>query len=232
MPSSLLETPPAVRRGSRLRRAAGWLTALVVVAVLAVPAIGAVRGLLPSFGNPLTEQTVDRTGPALITALTDLHQYRASRGTFSVVVDLEHDTKYVPSVIKGERTTYVAQGSVDGVVDFARLGSGAVQAAPDHSAVTITLPRPYLSEAVIDPQASRVVGRSRGVVDRLGGVFADSPTSESDVEQLAQRKLDRAAADSDVLDRAEQGTRDMLTGMAHSFGYDQATVVFTQPTAP
>ena len=234
MPTPLLErllpvepTPVPPRRAGM--RVAGVLTAGVLLVAGAGSLLGAARDLLPSFGNPVHQQTVDRTGPALMNALTDLHEYRAARGTFSVVVDLEHDTKYVPSTISGSRTTYVAQGSVDGIVDFATLGAGAVQAAPDRSSVTITLPRPTLGETVLDPSQSRVVGRQRGVLDRIGGAFADSPTSEREVQALAQRKLDGAARDSDVLSRAADSTRAMLTGLARSFGYQNVTVVFTGP---
>ena len=237
MPTPLLDRPlpvdpasrvPAARRRTGLR-IAGVVAAGALVVTGAGSVLGAARDLLPSFGNPVEQVTVDRTGPALMTALTDLHEYRAARGTFTVVVDLEHDTKHLPAVLSGERTTYVAQGSVDGIVDFGGLGSGAVQAAPDRSSVTITLPRPTLGATVLDPAQSRVVSRDRGVLDRIGGAFSDSPTSEREVQALAQRKLDAAARESDVLARSETSTRDMLTGLARSFGYRDVAVVFTGP---
>ncbi len=227
-PLHVVPVPAAHRRPRRGRRTALALAAAAVAGAVAVPVV---RGLdlLPGVEAPFSEQTVDRTGPALLTALTDLSEYRASRGTFQVVVDLEEDRAWVPSLIAGERTTYFATGSVDGVVDMRTLGAGAVQAAPDRSAVTITLPRPTLTPAVVDPAASRVIGRDRGVLDRVAGAFSDSPTSEREVVGVAQRRLDEVAGDSDVLARAEQGTRDMLTGLARSFGYQQVTVVFAGP---
>lgn len=231
--TSLQERPPhvvpATRRPAWHRRTAVRLAGAAAAAAVLVPLAGNGLDLWPQLDPPAAEQTVDRTGPALLTALTDLDEYRASRGTFQVVVDLEKDRKYLPSSIAGERTTYLATGSVDGVVDFSTLGEGAVQAAPDRSAVTITLPRPVLGATVLDPAASRVVNRERGVLDRLGGVFSDSPTSEREVMALAQQRLDEAARSSDVLVRAEQGTRELLTGLARSFGYRDVTVVFTGP---
>jgi hypothetical protein len=239
VPTPLLERPlyvvptAAARPRPWYRRAglrlAGGVAAVALVGAAGGPLLDAARGLLPDVGNPVEQVTVDRTGPALITALTDLHEYRAARGTFSVVVDLERDTKYVPSALSGQRTTYVAQGSVDGIVDFGTLGAGAVQAAPDRSTVTITLPRPVLGQTVLDPAQSRVVARDRGVLDRIGGAFSDSPTSEREVQALAQRKLEEAARSSDVLSRSEESTRAMLTGLARSFGYQDVQVVFTGP---
>ena len=43
---------------------------------------------------------------------------------------------------------------------------------------------------------------------------------------LAEEKIARAAADSDLLRRAEDSTRELLTGLAGSFGYEEVTVRF------
>lgn len=71
-----------------------------------------------------------------------------------------------------------------------------------------------------------MVSRDRGVLDRIGGALSDSPTSERDVALLAEGKLTDAAAASDLLSRAQDNTRDMLTGLARSFGYSDVTVRF------
>ena len=209
----------SIRRGSAL-----WWGAVALLAVLAVVAADRALGLLPGFGNPLAEQVIDRQRPALMLALSDLDDYSAAQGSYQVVVDLERDTPFVPGIVKGERTTYLAMGTVDGVVDFSALGAGAVQI--EGEAVTITLPAPRLGEAAIDLENSRVVSRDRGVLDRIGGALSDSPTSERDVALLAEGKLVDAAAASDLLSRAQDNTRDMLTGLARSFGYSDVTVRF------
>ncbi len=202
-------------------------TAIVVgVALLGVTALGVDRVLdsLPSFGNPLQEQIVDRQRPALQLALTDLSEYRAAQGSYQVVVDREKDVPFVPGVVKGERTTYLAVGTVDGMVDFRGLGEGAVQV--EGQAVTITLPPPRLAPPAVDLEKSRVISRDRGVLDRIGGAFSDSPTSERAVARAAEGKLTSAAAESDLLRRSEDNTRSMLTGLARSFGYSDVTVRF------
>ena len=216
--STSRDLPPR-RRGTALGLGAAGL-----VAVLAV--IGADRALdaLPSWDAPLEEQVVDRSRPALLLALSDLDEFHAAKGEFQVVVDLEKDVRYVPAAVKGERTTYLAVGSVDGMVDFSTLGAGAVQT--EGQSVTITLPRPRLDEPDLDLAESRVLDRDRGVLDRIGGAFDDDPTSERDVALLAEDKLAAAAAESDLLRRTEANTRAMLTGLAGSFGYDDVTVRF------
>ena len=202
-----------------LRVAAGVLVAGLVFA-------GADRalGLIPSFDNPLQERVVETQRPALMTALSDLSDYHAAQGAFQVVVDLEKDTPYVPGFVKGERTTYLANGTVDGVVDFRGLSDAAVQV--QGQSVVITLPPPRLAEPSLDLGSSRVVARDRGLVDRVSGALSDDPTSEREVALLAERRLADAAAQSDVLVRAQDNTRALLTGLAQSFGYADVTVRF------
>jgi hypothetical protein len=210
--------PPARRGGAALLLSAVVLGGLVVVG--ADRALDAVTG----FSAPFEEQVVDRSRPALMLSLADLEDYHAATGTFQVVVDLERDVRYVPAFVKGERTTYLAVGSVDGVVDFSGLSAEAVQT--DGKSVTITLPAPQLDEPRIDLGQSEVLDRDRGVVDRVGGAFSDDPTSEREVALLGEDKLAAAAAESDLLQRARTNTRAMLTGLAESFGYDEVTVRF------
>ncbi len=58
--------------------------------------VGIVSGLL-SF-DPFSTTRVDRTPPALLRQMHDLHQFRAARGTFEVNVDVENDVDLVPVV--------------------------------------------------------------------------------------------------------------------------------------
>jgi Protein of unknown function (DUF4230) len=181
--------------------------------------------LIPGFGNPFATKKVDRTGPAVLKALDDLHQYQAAMGAYQVMVDIEKDAKYIPSFLKGERTLFLAQGSVDAGVDFSALGPGAVTVNPDHS-VTISLPHATLSKPVLDTDASHVVDRDRGLLDRLGSVFSDSPTGEQALYSVAEPKLRAAADASGLIARADQNTTQMLQKLVGSLGFDRVNVVF------
>ena len=218
-------------RHRRGRRGAGVVIGALLAVLVLVPLT---RGLdlLPDVRNPFATEEKDRTGPALQVALRDLADYRAAQGTFQVVVDLERDTPWLPSAISGERTTYVATGTVDGIVDFSQLPEGAVVRSPDGRSATITLPAPRLTTPVVDQSQSRVVARDRGVIDRVGGAFVDNPTSERPAVELAQQRIAKAAAESDILRRSEDNTRAMLTGLARSFGVEQVTVVFEPAPLP
>ncbi|MCU1691751.1 MAG: hypothetical protein JWM64_842 [Frankiales bacterium] len=195
-------------------------------------AVGLVRLSLPSLSNPFSTDTVDRSGPALLTKLSDLARFQAATGSFQVVVDLEKDVDNVPSLVAGERTLFVAQGSVDSYVDFGGIAKDAVAVSGDGRRVDIVLPAAALSEARVDPEQSRVYSRQRGLLDRLGGVFSDDPTSERELYLIAQRKMVLAAGASEMQERAEDNTRSMLTGLLGTLGYSDVHVDFTPEARP
>lgn len=211
-------------------RGPGRRSRLVVPVLLVAGALllaGLLLRSLPGWpGLPFGQEERDRSTPALLTSLSDLEEYHAATGTFQVVVDLERDTGWLPSVLSGERTTFMATGSVDAVVDFTGLTGSAVSTSADGERVTISLPPARLDEADVDLPNSRVLSRDRGVLDRVGGVFSDSPTSERQVAALAEDKLDAAAAESELRERAEDNTRAMLEGLARALGYSEVVVRF------
>jgi len=207
-----------VRRRTRSVYAAGAVTAglLVAAAVMAVQLLG----------NPFATKTVDRSLPPLLVELRDLADYHAAQGQFEVTVDREDDVALLPSVIAGERVQYAALGSVDAVVDFSGLTEAGISMAADGGAVSITLPQPVLGEPVLDLQNSHVMNRDRGVLNRIGGLFSDSPTSEHALQAAAVEKIAVAAEASGLRDRARESTRTMLTAMLGALGFDDVTVTF------
>ena len=219
----------AGRRPARRRRVPLRLVAAGAGLALLVPAGLGIRDWVAGWGNPLEPEIVDRSTAPLLLALDDLSEYHAATADLQVMVDLETDTPWVPSVISGERVHFLATGTADAYVDFEGLDSGAVTLSPDGTSATIVLPAPELSEVRIDPEESRVVDRDRGLVERVGSAFAENPIDDSELYALAERRLAAAAAESDVLDRAEDNTRDMLTTLATSLGVEHVTVDFEEP---
>ena len=217
---------PPPRRRSRVRLVAVILLALVLF--VAVSGLSGLR-LWPSFPNPFATREVDRSQPVLLKAIEDLEVYKAATGNFQVVVDLEESSRGIPLALKGQRTLFVAGGSVDAEVDFSNLKGEAIKVSADGTRVDITLPHARLTPARVDPDQSRVFARKRGLLDRLGSVLSDNPTSERELYQLAQAKMQAAAAQSDLQARAEQNTRAMLQSMLRSLGYRDVTVTFRDP---
>ncbi|HEX5348871.1 MAG TPA: DUF4230 domain-containing protein [Pseudonocardiaceae bacterium] len=217
-------------RPDNRRRIRGKLVAVAVGIVVLVPVGTQLGGYFPHWGNPFAQQVLDHSPAPLLLALQNLSQYHAATGTFEVVLDVEHDTAHVSPLISGERTTFLGRGSVDTTVDFSNVGADRVTVSPDRQSVSISLPAARLASAVVDPAASRVVGRQRGFFNRIASVFESNPTSEQELYQLASAKLTHAAEASDLNRRGEENTRQMLTTLARSFGFTQVTVTFDAPS--
>jgi hypothetical protein len=188
---------------------------------------GWAKGLLPHFGNPFTERTIDRSRPAVLKTIANLHDYHAASGHFEVVVDLEKDTRFIPSFLKGERDLFVAVGAVDAIVDFDQLEDGDIEVSGDRRTATITLPHARLGEVRVDPKRSYVYDRKRGLLDRVGSAFDDDASNERELYILSEEKLRRAAErDANILRRGEQNTRATLQGMLRALGFTTVVVTF------
>jgi hypothetical protein len=231
MPTLLQDRPSLDTFSSARKRRRVPVKLIAAGAVVAGAAVGinAVGDWIAGWGDPTEPRVIDRSPAPLLLALDDLSEYHAATATLRVDIDREIDTPWLPSVISGERVTFQATGTADAYVDFEGLDAGAVALSPDGTSATITLPAPELAEVRIDPEQSRVVDRDRGLVERVGAVFSENPTDDSALYALAEDKLAAAAARSDVLDRAEANTRDMLTTLAQGFGVDRVTVEFEEP---
>ncbi len=183
--------------------------------------------LLPGFGNPFGEKTVDRSGPAVLKSVRNLSEFRAASGHFQVIVDVEKDARILPDVIKGQRILFVAVGSVDAGVDFAGLEDDAVAVSDDRRSVTLELPPARFHEPQLDLERSYVYDRDRGAIDRLQALFGDPPAVEPELYRLAEEKLAAAArSGSGLLPRAERNTRAMLEGLLRSLGFTHVEIRF------
>lgn len=168
----------------------------------------------------------------MLRSIEDIGEYRASTANLQIVVDLAKDTRFIPDLIKGERTVFVAAGTVDAGVDFGQLGPEAVTVNADRTAATITLPPPRLYEPQVDLSRSSLVDRRRGVIDRITSLIGDGP-DEREVLLLSDTKLrEAAAADPRLRDQAEANTRRMLEALLGALGFTDVTVTFAAPEAP
>ena len=207
-----------------IRRSLVHVTVLLVT--LAAVGFGVVMGLKTLRpGNPLREETVDRSSPALLKSLTDLAELHAAEGRYQVLVDVEKDTRYVPSVVKGNRTVYSATGSVDALVDMSAVGPGSLRV--EGTTVHVTLPAIRLAEPALDLAESRVLSRERGVLDRIGSAVGDERNPDRQLLVLAEQKVGRAATDDAQLrQRAEENARTTIASLIRGLGFTDVTVEF------
>jgi hypothetical protein len=224
----------ATRIAGEIRRGlVGTVVGTVVgVVVVLLVALLALAGLARLTHWPFGSEERDRSGPAVLTAMRDLSEYHAAAGQYQVVIDIQQDAKFVPDVIKGKRTIFLAIGSVDAFVDFRKLGDDAVSVSSDRTSVSIALPRAQLSTPNVDPDQSRVLNQDLGVIDRLGNLFSDQPNPQNQqMYKLAAQKLAEAAKQVGLTDRAEVNTKATLEKLMRSLGFTTVSITFVNPGA-
>ncbi|GGY76962.1 hypothetical protein GCM10010363_67460 [Streptomyces omiyaensis] len=200
------------------------MTVVLLVLAVALMVIGQFFRLpgLDVFGTDVK----DRSGPAVLKSVQDLSRYEGAAGTYQVVVDLEHDARFLPDAIRGTRTLYVASGSVSAYVDLGGLGDDAVTVDADRTGATLRLPHARLGTTALDPERSYAVSKQRGLLDRLGDLFSDNPAGEQAVHVLAAQRIGEAARESDLTSRAERNTTAMLERLLGGLGFERVTVVY------
>jgi hypothetical protein len=213
-----------VRVDRRHRMRTSLLAIATIIAV--VVAVSVLRGLnlMPGWLDPFGEETKDRTGPVVLKSIRDLSRYEAATGNFQVVVDLERDAKFLPDAVRGQRTLFVGNGSVDAFVDFSRLSSGGISVNADRTAVTVRLPRARLEQTNLDPEHSYVFATQRGIVNRVGDFLGGDPGDQQQLYTLAAQKIQAAALQSGLRERADQNTKLMLENVLNALGFEQVTV--------
>lgn len=220
----------ATRIAGEIRR--GMVGSVVGVAVVLLVALLALFGLARLTHWPFGSEERDRSGPAVLTAMRDLSEYHAATGQYQVVIDIQQDAKFLPDIIKGKRTIFLAIGSVDSYVDFRKLGDDAVSVSADRKSVSITLPRAQLSKPNVDPDQSRVLNQDLGVIDRLGNLFSDQPNPQNQqMYQVAEQRLADAARQVGLQKRAEDNTKATLDKLMRSLGFTTVDITFVNPAA-
>jgi hypothetical protein len=194
-----------------------------VAAALIVAAVLQIAGLLPRFGT----STIDRSQPAVLQAVRDLSQYHAAAGDYQVVVDVEKDVAWVPSAIAGERTLFVAAGSVDAYIDFSHFAENNMTVNVEQKTVEVKLPGAQLAKPNLNHERSYVYSQERGLLDRLSSLVNEPEQQQFYV--TAEQKIAEAAHKSGLPERAKGNTKSMLTGMFQALGF---TVTFTDGQNP
>jgi hypothetical protein len=205
---------------------ANTMVVAVAMAVMAVCAVVIVVGLVITALDPFGTSTVDRSGPAVLQQVRKLEEFTAAEGSFTQDVDIEQDSNLLPDFLAGERVTALVTGTVRATVDFSRLDDDAVEVSDDGTTIRLTLPEPVLSDADIEESSARIIGRDRGLIDRVDDFFADNPTDDTELYSAAEQKVEAAARESDLVEEARTNTEQWLTTFLGAAGFDRVEITW------
>jgi hypothetical protein len=207
----------------------------VVIGVLIVAMGLATTFVIRALGdaNPfkngfVTQRTIDRSGPAVLKAVSDLGTLQSASGYYEIVIDVQQEVEHVPSFLAGRRVLFVAAGTVDASVNLRDLAAGDVTVNADRSAAAIRLAKPRLSQPQLDVNRSYVYSQERGLIDALHDLVSPSTNDEKQLYQRASQRLTQAAqANNELVNRAEANTRTTLQGLLRPLGFTDVTVTFS-----
>lgn len=202
----------------------------VVFALIVASCFGLrAMNVLPSFDNPFSDQTADRSQPVLLESMRDLHRYVAADGTFQVIVDLQQNKENIPDFLVNRRILFVGSGTVETYIDFSSLSGDALKVDNEKKTIELTLPPPQQSQAALDMAKSYVVEEDRGLLTSIGDAFRSDTDKQQRVYAAAQQKITEAAKSSGLDQRAQQNTQAMLESLFVRLGYTSVKVTFTNP---
>lgn len=195
-----------------MRTIARIVGVLVTACLVAVILLGAAAVM--GWRLPFQKETIDRSQPAVLTSIQDVSRFDAAVGNFEVVLDYEDDVSWVPDFIAGERSLFVAAGTVDAYVDFSGLAAGDLEVSSDGTTVRIDLPDAELGEPNLDQDRTYLFSQKRGVINRFEALL--STQDQQELYQRSEEKLATAAEESALRAQAEENTRAMLVGLFDS----------------
>jgi hypothetical protein len=230
-PVDTAQAPPPPAPPRVVPRTVWFFAIIAVLGLCAAVGLGvvirAVGDANPFKNGLVTQRTIDRSGPAVLKAVSELGTLQSASGHYEMIVDIEHSVDHVPSFLAGRRVLFVAVGDVGTTVNLRDLPAGSVTVDDARTSATIHLAKPRISAPQLDLSASHVYSSDRGVVDAIGDLFNGAPDQQQQIYAVATQKLAEAArANNDLVNRAEASTRTTLQGLLRPLGFTNVTVVF------
>ena len=164
--------------------------------------------------GPLLEDRAPRTttGPVVVEGIQELDELATVRWTESIPVTRESGGTELERILTGERVLLVATGDVEAGVNLAELGDDDVRV--DAETVIIRLPEPEILSVSLDEEETRVYDRDFGPLN----LRPDDGLVE-EARGVALDRIEKAARDEEILDRAEQNAQNSIRAFVTSLGF-------------
>lgn len=189
-----------------------WL--LFGAALAAVVMVWLVVWLWPSVGVLLRSRSIINIDqPTVVRQIQQLQRLETVRYSMEKIISGEHDSPYLPKFLVSDRLLLVVYGEVIAGVDLRKIGASDVRIRDRR--VTIRLPKSEILVVRLDNSKTRVYSRDTGLFS------SPDPHLESEVREEAERQLQQAALQDDVLKSAEENARAALAAILRGLGFEQ-----------
>jgi hypothetical protein len=187
----------------------GFLSALFAVGLVIWLATG--TGLLALLRAYHGGTLIHIDQPTVVRQIQQLQRLETVSFTMDKIISGEHDSPYLPKFLVSDRLLLVVHGEVIGGVDLGKLQLKDV-VVQDQS-ISLRLPQAQILVTHLDNAQTRVYSRDTGLFS------SPDPNLESEVRQEAERQLQEAAMQGDILKTADGNARTTISSLLQGLGF-------------
>jgi hypothetical protein len=187
----------------------GFLLALFAVGLVIWLATG--TGLLALLRAYHGGTLIHIDQPTVVRQIQQLQRLETVSFTMDKIISGEHDSPYLPKFLVSDRLLLVVHGEVIGGVDLSKLQLNDV-VVQDQS-ISLRLPQAQILVTRLDNAQTRVYSRDTGLFS------SPDPNLESEVRQEAERQLQEAAMQGDILKTADGNARTTISSLLQGLGF-------------
>jgi hypothetical protein len=155
--------------------------------------------------------------PTVVRQIQQLQRLETVRFSMDKIISGEHDNPYLPKFLAGDRLLLVVHGDVIAGVDLGHLQPQDVSI--HDRTISVRVPKSEILVTRIDNSKTRVYSRDTGLFSSA------DPNLESEVRQEAERELQDAALQDNLLKTADDNARSTLSALLRSLGFTNVEFV-------
>jgi hypothetical protein len=187
----------------------GFLLALFAVGLVIWLATG--TGLLSLLRAYRGGTLIHIDQPTVVRQIQQLQRLETVSFTMDKIISGEHDSPYLPKFLVSDRLLLVVHGEVIGGVDLSKLQPADV--VVQGQSISLRLPQAQILVTRLDNAQTRVYSRDTGLFS------SPDPNLESEVRQEAERQLQEAAMQGDILKTADGNARTTISSLLQGLGF-------------
>ena len=187
----------------------GFLLALFAVGLIIWLATG--TGLLSLLRAYRGGTLIHIDQPTVVRQIQQLQRLETVSFTMDKIISGEHDSPYLPKFLVSDRLLLVVHGEVIGGVDLSKLEPADV--VVQGQSISLRLPQAKILVTRLDNEQTRVYSRDTGLFS------SPDPNLESEVRQEAERQLQEAAMQGNILKTADGNARSTISSLLQGLGF-------------
>ena len=149
--------------------------------------------------------------PTVVRQIQQLQRLETVSFTMDKIISGEHDSPYLPKFLVSDRLLLVVHGDVIAGVDLSQLQPQDVSITG--KTISLRIPKSQILVTRIDNSKTRVYSRDTGLFS------SPDPNLESEVREEAERQLQEAALQGNILKTADENAHSTLSALLHSLGF-------------